>query len=77
MKSSDLIALDYRLKHAKSKKTVLKLYPDLAKKTIAQVRGLILVNIMLMTGKDLKKQKQNGLRKRLAMMMRRKSKHGR
>jgi hypothetical protein len=76
MKSSDLIALDYRLKHAKSKKAVLKMHPELTGKTVSQVRGLILVNIMLMTGKDLKEQKQNGLRKKLAMMMRRRSKHG-
>jgi hypothetical protein len=76
MKPSELIALDYRLKHAKSKKVVLEKYSELTKKTVSQVKGLISVNIMLMTGKDLKEQKQNGLRKKLAMLMRKRAKHG-
>jgi hypothetical protein len=75
MKSSELIALEYRLKHAKSKRAVLKKYPELAGKTVSQVKGVISVNIMLMTGKDLKTQKQNGLRKRLAMIMKRRVTH--
>jgi hypothetical protein len=72
MKQSELIALDYRLKHAKSKKAVLKAYRELIGKTVSQVRGVIAVNIMLMTGKDLKEQSRIANCKRMAV----RRKHG-
>jgi hypothetical protein len=73
MKPSDLVGLDYKMKHAKSKKAVIKTYPELEDKTIAQVQGLISVNTMILTGKDFKEQKRNRLRKKSAILMKRKS----
>ena len=72
MELSDFVALDYKLKHAKSKKAVLESYPDLKGKTVKQVLGMILVNTMIITGKDFKKQKQSGLRRKWSFIIKRK-----
>lgn len=64
MELSDFVALDYKLKHAKSKKAVLESYPDLKGKTVKQVLGIIMVNTMITTGKDFKKQRQSRLRRK-------------
>jgi hypothetical protein len=61
MKPSDFIALDFKLKHAISKKAVIATYPELKEKTIAQVQKLIMVNTMITTGKSIKEQQRNRL----------------
>jgi hypothetical protein len=58
MKQSDLIALDFKLKHARSKKKIIDLYPELRGKTVPQVIKLIQVNTMILTGKSFKQQIQ-------------------
>ena len=61
MTKFDFIALDYKLKHARSKKAVIDSYPELRGKTIKEVLHLITVNIMVVTGKSLEEQKRNKL----------------
>ena len=70
MTKFDFIALDYKLKHAKSKKAVIDTYPELRGKTIQKVLGLIAVNTMVVTGKSLEEQKRNRLIKRKHMLRR-------
>ena len=68
MNKFDFIALDYKLKHAKSKKAVIDSYPELRGKTIKEVLDLIAVNIMVVTGKSLEEQKRNRLVKQKLML---------
>jgi hypothetical protein len=62
MKPSDFVGLEYRLKHARSKKAVIDNYPELKGKTIQDVKNLIMVNTMVTTGKSMDEQRQNKIR---------------
>jgi hypothetical protein len=78
MNQTDFIALEYKLRHAKSKKAVIESYPELKGKTISQVNGLIAVSIFIRTGKDLREQAKCRLRRRWAVLngYRKRAKHG-
>ncbi len=68
MEKSDLAALDYKFKHARSKRKVIDEYPELRKKSVSQIKGILMVNMMIKTGLDMEKRKR--LRKLAAKIIR-------
>lgn len=68
MNQTDFIGLEYRLRHARSKKGVIDSYPELKGKTIKEVMGLIATNTMIMTGKDFEEQREDQARKRYFLL---------
>jgi hypothetical protein len=67
MKPSDFVGLEYRLKHAQSKKAVIDGYQELKGKTIQEVKHLIMVNTMIMTGKSMDEQRQTKMHQHFAI----------
>ena len=67
MKPSDFVGLEYRLKHTTSKKAVIDSYPELKGKTIREVKNLIMVNTMVMTGKSMDEQRKTKMRQYFAI----------
>jgi hypothetical protein len=67
MKPSDFSGLEYRLKHTTSKKAVIDSYPELKGKTIQDVKNLIMVNTMVMTGKSMDEQRQTKMKQFFAI----------
>ena len=67
MKPSDFSGLEYRLKHTTSKKAVIDSYPELKGKAIQDVKNLIMVNTMVLTGKSMGEQRQTKIKQYFAI----------